>query len=72
MFLQPFHRTVSIDYGVVMSGNITCIFDDGKRVVMKPGDVIVQRGTIHGWLNETTEWTRMYFVIIGEWYDTGG
>lgn len=63
---------MSIDYGIVMSGDITCIFDDGKRVVMHPGDVIIQRGTLHAWLNETTEWTRMYFVLLREYAYVGG
>lgn len=59
-----FHRTISLDYGIVTSGTLTLILDDNKRVVMRPGDVVVQRGTIHAWINETDEWTRMYFVLI--------
>ncbi|EKM52481.1 uncharacterized protein PHACADRAFT_211736 [Phanerochaete carnosa HHB-10118-sp] len=59
-----FHRTLSLDYGILISGSLTLVLDDNKRVVMKPGDVIVQRETIHSWINETDEWTRMYFVIL--------
>ncbi|KIP06580.1 hypothetical protein PHLGIDRAFT_106848 [Phlebiopsis gigantea 11061_1 CR5-6] len=59
-----FHRTVTIDYGIVHSGKITCILDDGERVYLNAGDVILQRGTIHKWANETDEWTRMYFVML--------
>jgi hypothetical protein len=55
-----------VDYGIVISSTITCIFDDGKRVRMGVGDVVVQRGTIHGWLNETNDWVRMYFILLGK------
>ena len=66
--LKPMHRTVSIDFGVVMSGSITCILDGGDRVTIYPGDVIIQRGTIHAWLNESNEWARIYFVVQREVY----
>ncbi|GJE89126.1 cupin domain-containing protein [Phanerochaete sordida] len=59
-----FHRVNTIDYGVLISGSLVLVLDDNKRVLMKPGDVIVQRGTIHAWVNDTDEWTRMYFVLI--------
>ncbi|GJE89134.1 cupin domain-containing protein [Phanerochaete sordida] len=59
-----FHRTISLDYGILIQGALTLILDDNKRVLMKPGDVVVQRGTIHAWRNETDEWTRMYFVLL--------
>ena len=65
---QPFHRTLSFDYGILTHGTMTLILDDDKRVVMHPGDVIVQRGTIHAWFNEGTEWTRMHFILLREWY----
>ncbi len=44
------HRTQSIDYAVVMSGEITMGLDDGE-VQLRTGDVLVQRGTIHNWVN---------------------
>ncbi|PAV22879.1 Cupin -type [Pyrrhoderma noxium] len=62
--VSPFHRTVTLDYGIVMQGSITLILDDNKRVVLHPGDVIVQRGTIHAWKNEGTEWTKVYFIVF--------
>ncbi|KAI5115662.1 hypothetical protein M0805_004100 [Coniferiporia weirii] len=58
------HRTVTLDYGILMQGTLTLLLDDNKRVVMKPGDVVVQRGTMHGFINEGDEWARIYFVII--------
>lgn len=62
--LQPFHRTITLDYGIVLSGSLTLILDDDKRAVLNAGDVIVQRGTIHGWVNEGTEWARVFFVLL--------
>ena len=39
--------------------------DDGEQVKLGAGDVIVQRGTIHEWINDGDEWSRMFFVMIG-------
>lgn len=39
--------------------------DDGVRIDMKPGDVCVQRGTIHGWTNYTDKPARVYFILTG-------
>ncbi|KAI9934822.1 hypothetical protein MW887_000439 [Aspergillus wentii] len=58
-----FHRTESLDYGILHSGEITCHLDDGVRVDMKAGDVCVQRGTIHGWTNYSDKPARMYFIL---------
>ena len=41
------HRAESIDYAVVMAGEINMGLDDGEKVHLKAGDVLVQRGTIH-------------------------
>lgn len=62
--LQSFHRTVTIDYGIVVSGSLALILDNDKRAVLRTGDVIVQRGTIHGWVKEGTEWARVFFVLL--------
>ena len=45
------HRTLTIDYAVVMSGEIFMVLDDGKEVHLKAGDVLVQRGAVHDWIN---------------------
>ncbi|EKM52480.1 uncharacterized protein PHACADRAFT_260922 [Phanerochaete carnosa HHB-10118-sp] len=58
------HRTVTLDYGILMNGTLTLVLDDNKRAILKPGDVVVQRGTIHAWVNETDEWARAYFVLL--------
>ncbi|HZD39387.1 MAG TPA: cupin domain-containing protein [Terriglobales bacterium] len=57
------HRTDSIDYAVVMSGEIDMELD-GSVVHLKAGDVLVQRGAIHNWINHGTEPCRIAFVLI--------
>ncbi|KAI0077178.1 hypothetical protein K474DRAFT_1707489 [Panus rudis PR-1116 ss-1] len=63
MSVKP-HRTWSIDYGIVHKGCVVLELDGGERKVMKEGDVIIQRGTIHAWKNESMEWNRIYFVML--------
>lgn len=58
-----FHRTISLDFGILFEGEIDCRLDNDEVVHMKPGDVCVQRGTIHGWTNKTDKPARMYFVL---------
>ncbi len=57
------HRTDSIDYAVVISGEIDMDLD-GTMVHLKAGDVLVQRGTIHNWINNGTEPCVIAFVLI--------
>jgi hypothetical protein len=56
------HRTASIDYGIVLSGEIVLLLDDSE-VHLKTGDVVVQRGTVHAWTNRTNEICRMAFIL---------
>ncbi len=58
------HRTDSLDYAVVLSGEIDMELDDGLMVHCKTGDVIVQRGTVHNWLNRGAETCVLLFVLI--------
>ena len=57
------HRTDSIDYATVMSGEIDMELDDSV-VHLKAGDVLVQRGTIHNWVNHGTEPCVIAFVLV--------
>jgi hypothetical protein len=58
------HRTQSLDYGVVMEGNVILALDDGSVTLLRRGDVAVQRATMHAWRNASrTEWARMFFVF---------
>jgi len=58
------HRTDSIDYAVVISGEIEMELDDGVVAKLKAGDVLVQRGTIHNWVNRGSEPCVIAFVLI--------
>jgi mannose-6-phosphate isomerase-like protein (cupin superfamily) len=58
------HRTDSIDYLVVMEGEIDMELDDGVEVRLKRGDVMVQRGTIHNWVNRGTEPCTLAVILI--------
>lgn len=66
------HRTDSIDYAVVMSGAIEMTLDDGVVVNLRAGDVLVQRGTIHNWINRGTEACVIAFVLISSKPVTAG
>ena len=50
-FVSPMHRTGSIDYIIILSGQLELELDDGVRTLVGPGDIVVQRGTIHRWRN---------------------
>lgn len=58
------HRTDSLDYAVVISGEIDMELD-GSVVHLRAGDLLVQRGTIHNWVNRGTEPCVIAFVLIG-------
>ena len=58
------HRTNSIDYAVVMSGKIDMELDDGVVVTLRAGDILIQRGTIHNWVNPYSEACTIAFVLI--------
>lgn len=57
------HRTETVDYALCLSGEMTMYLDD-TEVVMRPGDVMVQRGTNHAWVNKSDEYCTMAFILI--------
>jgi quercetin dioxygenase-like cupin family protein len=61
---SPMHRTESVDYGIVLGGEVTLVLDDGSETLLRSGDVVVQRGTDHAWVNEADEPARMAFVLV--------
>jgi quercetin dioxygenase-like cupin family protein len=61
---SPMHRTISLDFGVVLSGEVVLELDDGVETTVKAGDTVVQRGTIHAWHNRTDELARILFVLV--------
>jgi hypothetical protein len=58
-----FHKTNSIDYAIVLSGEIWALMDEGE-VRLEAGDVLIQRGTNHAWSNRTNENCCVAFVLI--------
>jgi naringenin degradation protein FdeH len=57
------HRTRTVDYAIVMSGEIDMLLDDSE-IHLKAGDVLVQQGTNHAWVNRGSEACRVAFVLI--------
>lgn len=64
------HRTETIDYGIVLEGEIMLIMDEGETIV-RAGDIVVQRGTNHGWANRSDRNCRIAFVLIDGKFDDG-
>jgi len=57
------HRTRSVDYAVVVSGEIQMLLDD-STVTLRPGDVVVQQATNHAWINRGKDYARVVFVLV--------
>jgi quercetin dioxygenase-like cupin family protein len=67
--VSPTHRTQSVDYGIVLEGEVVLVLDDSETV-LRAGDVVVQRGTDHRWENRSGAVARMVFVLVdGEFTD---
>jgi mannose-6-phosphate isomerase-like protein (cupin superfamily) len=61
---HPFmHRTRTVDYGIILSGEIDMLLDDSE-VHLKAGDVVIQRATNHAWVNRGKEPCRIAFILI--------
>ncbi|KAJ9479592.1 Cupin_2 domain-containing protein [Pseudozyma hubeiensis] len=61
---SPMHRTQTLDYGIVIFGEVELELDGGEKRTLKPGDTCIQRGTNHLWRNNTDKWVRIAFVLI--------
>jgi hypothetical protein len=59
-----FHKTASIDYAIVLEGEIWALMDVGETL-MKQGDVLIQRGTNHAWSNRSDRIARVAFILNG-------
>jgi quercetin dioxygenase-like cupin family protein len=66
---SPMHRTQSVDYGIVLEGDVVLALDDGSETRLGPGDVVVQRGTDHAWVNPSDAPARMLFVLVDGRFD---
>jgi quercetin dioxygenase-like cupin family protein len=59
----PPHRTLTLDYILVIAGSITLELDKPTTVTLNAGDLLVQRGTLHAWHNKSNDWARVAFVL---------
>lgn len=57
------HRTETVDYGVLIEGELWLVLDEGE-VRLRPGDVVVQRGTNHAWSNRSSHNARIAFILV--------
>jgi quercetin dioxygenase-like cupin family protein len=61
---SPFHRTNSIDYGIVLEGEVELELEDGRKKTVGKHGVIIQRGTNHLWRNTSDRICRIAFILI--------
>jgi hypothetical protein len=64
------HRTETIDYGIVLEGELVLVLDESETIV-SAGDVVVQRGTSHAWANRSDRSARIAFVLIDGAFEEG-
>ncbi len=64
------HRTETIDYALVLRGELTLILDNSETT-LHPGDIVIQRGTNHAWANRSTSTCRIAFILIDAQYTDG-
>ena len=67
--LQPgttgfMHRTETLDYAILMAGECDLDLDSGETVRLKAGDIVIQRGTMHAWVNRGTVPCKFAFILI--------
>jgi quercetin dioxygenase-like cupin family protein len=60
---SPMHRTQTVDYGIVLSGEVVLVLEDGETV-LRAGDVVVQQGTSHRWENRSAAAARVAFILV--------
>ena len=58
------HRSISLDYIMVVKGRVLLDLDDGSRTVCEKGMLVVQQATMHAWSNFTDEWTRLLCFLV--------
>jgi quercetin dioxygenase-like cupin family protein len=66
---HPFmHRTETVDYAVVLEGEVVMLLDEDE-VHLKAGDVVIQRGTNHAWSNRSSKPVKMLYVLVDGEFD---
>lgn len=58
------HRSLSLDYIIVQEGSVTLTLDDGTRMNVNRGEMVIQQATMHGWDNETDQWARILAIML--------
>jgi quercetin dioxygenase-like cupin family protein len=61
---SPMHRTLSVDYALVLDGELVLELDGGDVVRLEAGDVVIQRGTNHIWANESDKPCTVAFILV--------
>jgi len=61
----PMHRTLTLDYAAVLSGEVVLGLDNGAEKTVRAGEFIVQQGVNHEWINRTDQPCRILFVMVG-------
>lgn len=69
--VSPVHRTESVDYGIVLDGEVVLVLDDDSEKILAPGDVAIQRGTSHRWENRSGQPARMAFILVDGAFTAG-
>jgi hypothetical protein len=59
------HTTPTVDYGIVLQGEVVLELDDGRCTPLSAGDIVIQNGTRHGWRNRSDRPATVAFVLIG-------
>jgi len=59
------HTSQTVDYGVLIRGEVWLELDDGAKRLLKPGDCVIQNGTRHAWHNTSDRESVMAFVVVG-------
>ncbi|CAK7216712.1 hypothetical protein SCUCBS95973_002899 [Sporothrix curviconia] len=62
--ISPMHATPSVDFGVILSGEVVLVLDSGEEKIMSAGDVYVQKSTSHRWENRGTEIVTLVVVLV--------
>jgi quercetin dioxygenase-like cupin family protein len=60
----PMHRKITLDYIVVLQGEVVLTLQDGNRVILTEGDTTVQQSTMHSWSNESDKWARILSIML--------
>ena len=67
LYKTRIHKSATLDYGILLSGERTLILDDGEYV-LQPGDIVIQIGSWHAWSNENSD-SRMAFIMMGAQFE---